>query len=139
MRTVITRSYAELSQLTDIRDRFDYLKLGGSVGQHTFGTERHLNQKFYRSTEWRRIRDHVLIRDNGCDLGIKGYEIHQAPHVHHMNPMLVMDLVDFNEDVLNPDYLITASQLTHNAIHYGDESLLPTPFVERRPGDTQLW
>lgn len=133
------RRYSELRHISDYYERFEYLSLRGVVGEQTFGAERHLNQGFYRSMEWRRARRNVIARDLGCDMGIPGYELFSDIHVHHMNPMVVDDLLDFNPDVLNPEYLITVSQRTHNAIHYGDVSLLPSPVVERRPGDTTLW
>lgn len=133
------RTYSELSSYSNIMDRFRYLSLGGSVGLSTFGFDRHINQKFYKSKEWRDIRHHVIARDEGCDLGVLGYEIFDRPVIHHMNPMTVDSIVHDNADILDPEFLITTTHDTHNAIHYGDESLLPKPFVERSPGDTQLW
>lgn len=133
------RTYSELSRLGTFEERFDYLSLKGVVGESTFGFERHRNQKFYTSREWRLIRDEVLTRDLGCDLGMEGFDIFIRPIIHHMNPMTPVDLVHGNEDILNPEYLITASHNTHNAIHYGDASILRLPVVARRPGDTQLW
>lgn len=109
------------------------------MGECTFGSARGLNQDFYRSREWRLARRDTIARDMGCDMGIEGYEIFSGIHVHHMNPMVIEDLVNFNPDNLNPEFLITVTQATHNAIHYGDVSLLPSPVVERRPGDTTLW
>lgn len=113
--------------------------LGGAVGAATFGYDRPFNQKFYASSEWKRIRDVVIVRDNGCDLGIEGHGIHDKILVHHMNPIRIQDITHFNEDILNPEYLVCVSPGTHNAIHFGDERQLPRPFIERRPGDTQLW
>jgi hypothetical protein len=136
---MIIKTYAELRRIESFEDRFEYLKLGGSVGRSTFGFDRHINQAFYRSTEWKRIRDHVITRDNGCDLGVAGYEIHKSLLVHHINPMTPDNIVHDEEWILNPAYLITTTQNTHNAIHYGDKSLLKLPFVERTPGDTRLW
>lgn len=133
------RTYSELSLLDSFEERFEYLNLKGVVGESTFGFERHLNQKFYTSREWRLIRDEVLTRDLGCDLGIEGHEIHIRPIIHHMNPMVPTDLIHGNMGILNPEYLITVSHRTHNAIHYGDKSLLALPLQERRPGDTKLW
>lgn len=133
------RSYSELRRISDYYQRFEYLSLRGVVGERTFGSERWLNQDFYRSKEWRTARRDTIARDMGCDLGIAGFEIFSNIHVHHMNPIASDDIVDFNEDILNPEYLITVTQRTHNAIHYGDASLLPTILVERRPGDTTLW
>jgi hypothetical protein len=98
-----------------------------------------MNQKFYTSREWKQIREHVIVRDNGCDLGIDGYEIHSRLLIHHMNPMVVADIVHGNDDILDPEFLITTTHKTHNAIHYGDEKLLPRPLAVRRPGDTKLW
>lgn len=135
----MTRRYSELARIPDYRSRFDYLKLQGSVGRPTFGGERYLNQRFYRSAEWRRIREFVIARDSGLDLGCQGYEIYDQVIIHHMNPMSVDDLYHANEDILNPEFLITTTHTTHNAIHYGDETLLREPYVERRPGDTMLW
>jgi hypothetical protein len=133
------RSYPELRRIETFEDRFKYLALKGVVGDSTFGFDRYINQQFYTSREWRQIRHHVIARDNGCDLGIEGYEIHSKLIIHHMNPMTADDIVQGDEDILNPDFLITTTLQTHNAIHYGDERLLPRPFVERRPGDTKLW
>lgn len=133
------RTYSELSQLETFEERFDYLSLGGTVGVHTFGFDRWVNQMFYRSHEWDLVRDHVIVRDNGCDLGVPGYEIHGDLLVHHMNPLTVEDIEGRKEWILDPEFLITTRHQTHNAIHYGDRNLLPQPPVERRPGDTRLW
>lgn len=133
------RTYRELRRLDTLEDRFEYLKLNGGVGKATFGFERYLNQAFYRSSQWRNIRQHVIARDEGLDLGVPGYEIYDRPIIHHMNPMTVADLESGNPDVLNPDFLITTTHRTHNAIHYGEAKLLTQPLVERRPGDTKLW
>lgn len=119
--------------------RFRYLKLGGELGVATFGFDRHLNQSFYASRAWKEARDVAIVRDEGRDLGIEGREIHDRLLVHHMNPIVVSDLLHFNEDVLNPEYLICVSTKTHNAIHFGDENQLPQEMVTRRPGDTNLW
>lgn len=133
------RTYSELRRLETFEGRFDYLELKGSVGQSTFGFDRWLNQRFYTSREWRWARNFVISRDNGCDLGVPGYEIHSGAMVHHMNPMSVDDITHGNEDILDPEYLILVSLNTHNAIHYGGRDLLPRGPVERRPGDTALW
>lgn len=133
------RSYSELAKRDAFLSRFKYLVLGGSIGAATFGYDRPMNQDFYHSFEWKRIRDHVIVRDQGCDLGVRGHEIHDRILVHHMNPITTRDLVQFNEDILDPEYLVCVSTRTHNAIHFGDESQLPTQFVERQPGDTKLW
>lgn len=133
------RNYSGLRRLHTFEDRFDYLSLRGSVGESTFGFDRHINQNFYRSNEWLRVRDSVIVRDEGCDLGILGYEIHGELLVHHMNPMSSADIVHGEEWILDPEFLITTTHNTHNAIHYGDRSKLSTPFVARTPGDTKLW
>lgn len=133
------RSYTQLSRLVEFEDRYRYLALRGVVGDLTFGPDRYINQAFYRSREWRHLRNHIIARDNGCDLGVLGYEIYSRPYIHHMNPMTVDDLVHGEESILDPEFLITTTHDTHNAIHYGDEKLLRQPFVERKPGDTRLW
>lgn len=135
----MTRRYSELRRLETFEERYKYLRIRGRVGAETFGFDRIFNQRFYRSTEWRRIRNFVIVRDNGCDLGVDGYEIHGELLVHHMNPMTVVDVTHGEDHILNPEFLITTTHRTHNAIHYGDESQLPKAMVERRPGDTKLW
>lgn len=133
------RSYSELRRLPDFTTRYKYLQLSGTVGSSTFGFDRHMNQQFYKSAEWRQIRQEVIARDEGMDLGIPGYEIYDRIIIHHMNPMRAEDIIHDSSDILDPEYLITTTHKTHNAIHYGDESLLARPLVERRPGDTRLW
>lgn len=133
------RTYSELAQLETFEERFEYLALRGVVGESTFGHDRYLNQGFYRSVEWKQIRNHVIARDEGCDLGAVGYEIYDRIYIHHMNPMTAADIEHGNADNLNIEYLISTTHRTHNAIHYGDASLLQTNLVERLPGDTQLW
>lgn len=133
------RNFSKLRKLKSFKERYDYLKLGGEVGIATFGADRYLNQAFYRSKEWKRVRDQVIVRDNGCDLGVEGYQIYDRIYIHHMNPMTVDDVLDRNEDILNPEFLICVSFDTHNAIHFGDASLLPKLPIERKPGDTTLW
>lgn len=133
------RTYRELRQLETFEDRFDYLRLDGVVGQSTFGFDRWLNQRFYRSYEWKYARNHVIARDNGCDLGVLGYEIHSDLLVHHLNPISQEDIEHGEEWLLDPNYLITTSLQTHNAIHFGDESLLPKGPIIRQRGDTKLW
>ena len=133
------RTYRELRRLETFEDRFDYLRLEGVVGKSTFGFDRWLNQRFYRSYEWKYIRGHVIARDYGCDLGILGYEIHSGLLVHHLNPISQEDIEHGEEGLLDPNYLITTSLQTHNAIHFGDESLLPRGPIVRQPGDTKLW
>ena len=137
MRTI--RTYSELMRLPTFEERFRYLKLDGLVGKDTFGFDRYLNQEFYRSKEWKEIRDFVIVRDNGCDLGMDGYEIVGRIYIHHMNPITVNDIVHSSDFLLNPDYLICVSHNTHNAVHYGDEDLLVTVPVERRKNDTCPW
>lgn len=135
----IIRSYNELRRIDTFEERFRYLSLNGSVGSSTFGYDRWLNQRFYTSREWRQLRDHVIARDNGCDLGIDGYEIHDKILVHHMNPMIVDDLLAGEESIMDPNFLVVTSHRSHNAIHYGDESLLPRKYTPRERGDTRLW
>lgn len=138
-RTRTTRSYRELLQFNTFEERFEYLSLKARVGQETFGFERWMNQQFYRSREWRDLRHEVIARDEGRDLGMIGFDIPMRPIIHHIIPMTVEDLEDGNDLVLDPDNLITTTHNTHNAIHFGDKSLLRLPPVERRPGDTKLW
>lgn len=133
------RRYSELSRLESFDDRFEYLRLHGEVGRSTFGFDRYLNQRFYQSREWKNVRDFVIVRDNGCDLGVDGYEIHQSPLIHHINPMKIDDIIHGEEWILDPEYLITTTMNTHNAIHYSDKSLLPRVVTARTPGDTRLW
>lgn len=133
------RTYRELSRLETLEERYKYLQLHGHVGDPTFGFDRHVNQLFYRSQQWRQLRNHVIVRDNGCDLGIEGWEIHEGVYIHHMNPMTLADIRDGDPSILDPEFLICVSHKTHNAIHYGTERQLPRPLVERRRGDTKLW
>lgn len=133
------RSYSQLRRIPTFEERYEYLALSGAVGEMTFGFERWLNQDFYRSREWKQIRTHVIARDLGMDLGVEGYEIHDRIIIHHMNPMTADDIERRDEKILEPEFLITTTHRTHNAIHYGDASLLPRQLVERRPGDTRLW
>ena len=140
MKTMTTiRTYSELCQLSTFEERFDYLRLNGSVGKDTFGFDRYLNQQFYRSREWKRIRDRVILRDNGCDLGVEGYEIRGRILIHHINPISVEDIYTMSDLLMNPEYLICVSHRTHNAIHYGDESLIITTPIERTQNDTCPW
>lgn len=134
----MTRTYTELLEFDTFDERFRYLALRGRVGDVTFGFERRLNQEFYHSYQWKQVRRHVLIRDNNCDMGVEGYDIPSGLHIHHMNPVSVDDLYERNPDILDPEFLISTSQATHNAIHYGDESQLPRSFTERGPGDTWI-
>lgn len=135
----MTRTYEELLSLETFEERYRYLQLNGKVAGETFGFERFLNQNFYTSLEWRSVRDFVKVRDDGCDLAVRGRDISGRLIVHHMNPIRPDDLYRGNSDILNPDFLILVSHNTHNAIHYGDTSLLTRPFEERKPGDTILW
>jgi hypothetical protein len=133
------RSYTELCQIEEFSERYKYLRLHAPVGGETFGFDRYLNQRFYTSREWRDVRNEVITRDRGCDLGVKGYEIYDRIAIHHMNPMSVDEIVHGSDRIVDPEYLILVSLRTHNAIHFGDEKLLRAPLVVRRPGDTKLW
>ena len=134
------RKYSELSKLRTFKERYEYLKLSSVVGEDTFGYDRYLNQQFYKSKAWKRVRDQVIIRDNGCDLGIDDRYINSRIYVHHMNPITKSDIINLTEYLLNPEYLIRVSKNTHDAIHYGSEELLYTNhMVERRPNDTCPW
>ena len=133
------RTYSELIKLPTYEERYRYLRLKGAVGKDTFGFDRYLNQKFYRSAEWKRIRDRVIIRDNGCDLGMEDRTIYGKIYIHHMNPITDKDVINATELLLNPEYLICVTHQTHNAIHYGDESLLTLNPIIRTPNDTCPW
>ena len=133
------RTYSELSNLKTFDERFEYLKLNGNVADITFGFDRHLNQKLYTSTIWTSLRDKIIVRDLGCDLGLEGYDIYRNIIIHHMNPIVLDDIVTCTDYLLNPNYLICTSLLTHNAIHYGDADLLPRGPVTRAPNDTCPW
>ena len=139
MTMTIIKRYSELITLPTFEERYQYLKIGGKVGEETFGFERYLNQEFYQSDEWKRVRREVIIRDLGCDLGIEGREIHSRIIVHHMNPISINDILSRSDLLLNPEYLICTIKQTHDAIHYGDESLLIKAPVERRKNDTCPW
>lgn len=138
---MIIRTYSELITLPTFEERFKYLKLHGSVGAETFGFDRAFNQKFYTSKEWRDFRHHIIVRDNGCDLGVPGYEISKGTQIfiHHLNPITIDDIRDATEYLLNPEYVITTIHPTHNAIHYGDERLLTRGLNERSRHDTCPW
>lgn len=133
------RTYSELCKLKTFKERYNYLKLCGQVCKETFGFDRYLNQIIYKLPEWKSVRDKVIVRDCGCDLGIEGHEIGEKILVHHMNPITMDDIINHNQDIFNPEYLICVSHQTHNAIHYGDESQLITGPVERSPNDTCPW
>lgn len=134
------RTYSELIRLPTFLERFHYLELRGEVGVSTFGYDRYLNQAFYHSTRWRRFRRDMIIRDNGCDLGVEGYEINGLPIVlHHLNVISVEDLENDNSWIYNPEFVICTTDRTHKAIHYSNESMLPSPFEERKRYDTVPW
>ena len=139
MKTMNIKTYSELSKLTTFEERYRYLRLGGRVGEETFGFDRWINQMFYKDPEWLKIRDEVIIRDNGCDLGIEGREIYSRIIVHHMNPITKADILDRSEFLLNPESLRCTVKTTHDAIHYGDENLLITLPMERNVNDTCPW
>lgn len=134
------RTYKELSRLKTFEERFNYLRLNGRVGKGTFGFDRIFNQMFYqRSKEWKRVRNEVIVRDNGCDLGVEGHEIYGRIIIHHMNPISLDDIREYSDFLINPEYLISTTHSTHNAIHYGDENLLIKAPIERRRNDTCPW
>ena len=133
------RTYTELCKLQTFEERYEYLKIGGIVGEETFGFDRYINQLLYKTPEWRKVRREVIIRDRGYDLGVEGYEIVGTVLVHHMNPITVDDIVNRLDYVLDPEYLISSSFMTHQAVHYGSEDLLPQAPVERFKNDTCPW
>lgn len=133
------RRYSELIRLPTFRERFEYLRLDGVVGKDTFGHDRYLNQRFYRSAEWRAIRDQIIVRDMGCDLAMDGYAIAGKIYIHHMNPITAEEIEHADRCIFDPEFLICTTHNTHNAIHYGDASLLITEPIERRPNDTCPW
>lgn len=136
---MMIKKYSDLQSLYSFADRFEYLMLPGIVGDSTFGFDRYINQKFYSSREWKEIRNYVILRDEGCDLGVPGYEINDGIIIHHINPMVSDDIVHGESWILDPEYLITTTKETHNAIHYGNMSVIKQKYVERFPGDTKLW
>lgn len=133
------RTYSELIRIPTYKERFEYLKLDGQVGKETFAKDRWVNQNFYHSQEWRSLRHEIIVRDFGRDLAMEGYEIHNSPVIHHMNPIMLEDMLEHSDILINPEYLITVSYMTHQAIHYGDYNLIDYDPVIRRPGDTKLW
>ena len=133
------RTYSELLTHDSFEDRFEYLRLHGGVGRSTFGFDRYLNQQFYTSYEWKSLRNHVIVRDQGRDLGVDGYNIHSRILIHHMNPVTPEDILHRELSLLDPEYLITTTHRTHNAIHYGDKSLLSKMPIERSRNDTCPW
>lgn len=135
----MNRSYSELERLQTFEERYDYLKLNGEVGRSTFGFDRYINQGFYTSSEWRTTRDRVIVRDYGCDLGIPGYEIHTELLVHHINPIALENIIHGEDWIFDPEYLITTTKRTHNAIHFGNDHAYPRIVTARTPNDTRLW
>nr|DAT80553.1 MAG TPA: HNH endonuclease bacteriophage, HNH Endonuclease, DNA.52A [Caudoviricetes sp.] len=133
------RRYSELIRIPTFEERFEYLRLDGQVGADTFGSDRYLNQIFYKSPEWKKIRDEIIIRDQCCDLAMPGYDIHGPVLIHHLNPITKEDILSRTDLLLNPEYLVCTIQSTHNAIHYGDVNLLITNPIERKPNDTCPW
>jgi hypothetical protein len=133
------RSYSEVFKLNTFEERFQYLKLSGGVGRSTFGFDRYINQAFYTSREWKNIRDFVIVRDDGCDLGVVGYEINTEILIHHINPMNVDAIFTKQDWILDPEYLITTTHRTHNSIHFGKTNLFPKVVINRTPRDTKLW
>ena len=139
MKQQTIRTYSELTKYSTFEERFKYLSLKGQVGEETYGFDRWFNQRFYRSQEWKQVRNLIIVRDSGCDLGVKGREIPGRIIVHHINPILVEDIRDASDYLLNPEYLICVSNITHQAIHYGDENLLISEPVIRTVNDTCPW
>ena len=136
----MNRTYSELITLPTFEERFKYLQLNGAVGRDTFGFDRYLNQYIYqRSQRWKSVRDKIIVRDNGCDLGVEGYSIYGRIIIHHMNPISIEDILSDRDWIFDPEFLICVSHRTHNAIHYGDESLLPQTLIERTKNDTCPW
>ena len=133
------KTYTDLILLPTFEERYNYLRLDGKVGEDTFGFDRYLNQVFYRSQKWKSIRDYVIVRDNGCDLGIEGREINGRIYIHHMNPITLRDITNESAFLLDPEYLISVTHDTHNAIHYGNENLLIKGPIERTKNDTCPW
>lgn len=139
IQMTMIRTYTELKRLNTFEDRYEYLKLGGVVGESTFGFDRYINQLLYTSKRWKRTRDGVIIRDNACDLGVDGYDIYDKILVHHMNPITIED-VEYERDIIfDQEFLISTSMNTHNAIHYGDSKLLIKLPIKRKPNDTCPW
>lgn len=134
------KKFSELKKIPTFEGRYDYLHLSGNVGDDTFGFERYLNQKFYKSLEWRRVRDFVIVRDNACDLSFEGMDIGGRIIIHHLNPITIEDIENSSDFLLNPEYLVCVSEATHNAIHYGDSSFIKrSQVVERSLNDTAPW
>ena len=134
-----SKRYSELIRIPTFKDRFEYLKLTGAVGESTFGFDRYLNQLLYKSAKWDKIRGKIIIRDNACDLAMEGYDIPSHIIIHHINPLSMKDIEEVSDKIFDPENLVCVSHRTHNAIHYGDQNLLPQLPIERRPGDTCPW
>ena len=139
MKNSQVRTYSEMLELETFEERYEYLSLQGVVGRETFGFDRWINQQFYTSRQWRLLRRDIIVRDESCDLGVEGYDIHSRLIVHHMNPMIQDDIMYGRDHALNPEFLICTTHQTHNAIHYGDAKLLQKPYIPRRRNDTKLW
>lgn len=137
--TTKIRTYSELITIPTYEERFEYLRLDGLVGEETFGFDRYLNQIFYNSGEWRSLRNNIIIRDNGCDLAMEDYDIKGRIYIHHMNPIAITDILTQSDFLLNPDFLVCTAFRTHQAVHYGDASLLMTAPIERKQNDTCPW
>lgn len=135
----LIRTYSELKSIPTFEERYHYLRLAGIVGEDTFGFDRWIYQRLLHSSQWKRLRNEIIVRDNGCDLGIPEHDIGGSITIHHMNPVRLDAIMEGSSDIWNPEFLICVSDQTHKAIHYGDESLLPRGPVERRPGDTCPW
>lgn len=138
-RRTIVLTYSELISFPTLISRFNYLKLSGSVGAETFGYDRYLNQQLYKSYEWKHFRDEIILRDNGCDLALEPYDIKGRIYIHHLNPLEPKDIIDRNPIIFDPENVVCVSFTTHQAIHYGDDSLLPSDPIIRRPGDQIPW
>lgn len=136
---MIMRTYNELIRYDTFEDRYNYLKLVGRVGESTFGFDRYMNQVLYHSRRWQKVRDEVIIRDDGCDMGLADFIIYDKVIVHHMNPISIEDIEDESDAVFDPRFLICVSVSTHNAIHFGDDKMIPKGPIQRIPGDTKLW
>lgn len=136
---MMIKTYSELIRFNTLEERYRYLRIGGRVGEETFGFDRWMNQVFYKDPRWRDIRDEVITRDNGCDMGLEGYDIHGKIFVHHMNPVTKDDILYNFDSLLNPEFLISTSKRTHDAIHYGNEDLLPQSPIVRTRNDTCPW
>lgn len=139
MTALIRKSYKELARIDNYNERFEYLKLQGSVGAQTFGCDRYLNQMLYNSVQWKKCRNEVIIRDDGCDLAHPDYPIKGRIIIHHINPITIEDILDENPQIFDLDNLISVSHITHEALHYGDSNLLPKPPIERTKNDTCPW